>query len=80
MCLGGQGGDLTDEKAGKPVTAVQDNVSTFVSVTTQDILKATTVQFPAIVVLTEQCAGDFSSRVCGNQNEYFKPKNYLLQT
>lgn len=78
MCLGGQGGDLTDEK---PVTAVQDNVSTFVSVTTQDILKVTTVQFPAFVVLTEQCFFFFStSLVCGNQNGYFKPKNDLLQT
>ena len=46
--------NLLMRKASKLVTAVQDSISTCVRVKTQDILKATTGQFLAIVVLTKK--------------------------
>ena len=74
--------NLLMRKASKLVTAVQDSISTCVRVKTQDILKATTGQFLAIVVLTKKFfffflarAGDVSSLVCGSQNKIFSKPN-----
>lgn len=50
---GGDGGGVSlCEEATEPVIAVQDRVSTFLRVTSQDILKEASGQFPAVFMAT----------------------------
>ena len=50
--FGGDGGGVTDEKAAKPVTAVQACVSAFVSVTLAGIFRKSSRKFPVVFVVT----------------------------